>query len=108
MFLLPQIVGLANATEMLILGKPVDGAEAARIGLATKVVVSEELEDAAVLLGRQLAAGPARAQAVLREGLRRGMGSTLDAEGAISAKRSGRSARNVSRSSVRIPTSSFA
>ena len=61
MFLLPQIVGLANATEMLMLGTPVDGAEAARIGLATKVVASEELEDAAVLLGRQLAAGPARA-----------------------------------------------
>ena len=67
MFLLPQIVGLANATEMLMLGTPVDGAEAARVGLATKVVAPEELEDAAVLLGRQLAAGPARAQAVLRE-----------------------------------------
>ena len=108
MFLLPQIVGLANATEMLLLGTLVDGAEAARIGLATKVIASEELEDAAVLLGRQLAAGPARAQAVLREGLRRGMESILDAEGAISAKRSGRSARNVSRRSVRIPTSPFA
>ena len=63
-----------------MLGTPVDGAEAARIGLATKVVASEELENAASLLERQLAAGPARAQAVLREGLRRGMGSTLDAE----------------------------
>ena len=80
MFLLPQIVGLAKATEMLMLGTPVDGAEAARIGLATKVVTPEELEDAAMSLGRQLAAGPARAQAVLKEGLRRGMESTLDAE----------------------------
>ncbi|MEC8373121.1 MAG: enoyl-CoA hydratase-related protein [Pseudomonadota bacterium] len=61
------MVGLANTTEMLMLGTPVDGAEAARIGLATKVVPPEELEDAAALLGRQLAAGPARAQAVLRE-----------------------------------------
>ena len=50
-----------------MLGTPVDGAEAARIGLATKVVPPEELEDAAALLGRQLAAGPARAQAILRE-----------------------------------------
>ena len=50
-----------------MLGTPVDCAEAARIGLATKVVPPEELEDAAALLGRQLAAGPARAQAVLRE-----------------------------------------
>ena len=50
-----------------MLGTPVDGAEAARIGLATKVVASEELENAASLLERQLAAGPARAQAVLRE-----------------------------------------
>ncbi|MEC8172324.1 MAG: enoyl-CoA hydratase-related protein [Pseudomonadota bacterium] len=61
------MVGLANATEMLMLGTPVEGAKAARIGLATKVVAPEELEDAAVLLGRQLAAGPARAQAVLRK-----------------------------------------
>ncbi|MEC9184487.1 MAG: enoyl-CoA hydratase-related protein [Pseudomonadota bacterium] len=61
------MVGLANATEMLMLGTPVEGAKAARIGLATKVVAPEELEDAAALLGRQLAAGPARAQAVLRE-----------------------------------------
>ena len=80
MFLLPQIVGLAKATEMLMHGTPVNGAEAARIGLATKVVAPKELEEAAMSLGRQLAAGPARAQAVLREGLRRGMGSTLDAE----------------------------
>ena len=50
-----------------MLGTPVDGAEAARVGLATKGVAPEELEDAAVLLGRQLAAGPARAQAILRE-----------------------------------------
>ena len=50
-----------------MLGTPVDGAEAARVGLATKVVAPEELEDAAVLLGRQLAAGPARAQAILRK-----------------------------------------
>ncbi|MEL0019332.1 MAG: enoyl-CoA hydratase-related protein [Rickettsiales bacterium] len=80
MFLLPQIVGLSKATEMLMLGTQVDGAEAVRIGLANRMVPAVELDAAAMDLARQLAAGSGRAQAVIKEGLRRGMESTLAAE----------------------------
>lgn len=80
MFLLPQIVGLTKATEMLMLGTQVDGAEAVRIGLANRMVPAAELDAAAMDLARQLAAGSGRAQAVIKEGLRRGMESTLAAE----------------------------
>ncbi|MEE8395593.1 MAG: enoyl-CoA hydratase/isomerase family protein, partial [bacterium] len=34
MFLLPRLIGLAKATEMIMLGTEVDGTEAAKIGLA--------------------------------------------------------------------------
>jgi len=80
MFLLPRIVGLARATEMLMLGTRVGAAEAERIGLANRVVAPEALDGAAMDLARELAAGSGRAQAVLKEGLRRGMESTLAAE----------------------------
>lgn len=80
MFLLPQIVGLTKATEMLMLGTQVGGEEAVRIGLANRMVPADELEETAMNLARQLAAGSGRAQAVIKEGLRRGMESTLAAE----------------------------
>ena len=80
MFLLPQIVGLSKATEMLMLGTQVGAEEAMSIGLANKVVPADALLEEAMVLGRRLADGPARAQAVIKEGLRRGMESTLAAE----------------------------
>ena len=80
MFLLPRLVGLGKATEMLMLGKRVDAKEAERIGLVNRTVPAEQLMDTAMELARQLAAGPPLALSVFKEGLRRGMESTLAAE----------------------------
>ena len=80
MFLLPQLVGLGKATEMLMLGTRVDAKEAERIGLVNRTVPGEQLMDAAMEMARQLAAGPPLALSVFKEGLRRGMESTLAAE----------------------------
>lgn len=80
MFLLPRLVGLTKATEMILLGTRVDGTEAARIGLANKVVPHERLEEEAMGLAEKLAKGPRLAYEVAKEGLRRGMESTLAAE----------------------------
>ncbi|HEX9841581.1 MAG TPA: enoyl-CoA hydratase/isomerase family protein [bacterium] len=80
MFLLPQIVGLGAATEMLMLGKRVDAAEALRIGLVREVVPDAGLMHAARALAAQLAEAPPLALGVYKEGLRRGMESTLAAE----------------------------
>jgi enoyl-CoA hydratase/carnithine racemase len=62
-YLLPRIVGLGRATELLILGGSVDGERAVEIGLAGRVVEDDELPARAAELARQLADGPALAYA---------------------------------------------
>lgn len=54
-FLLPKVVGLARATEMLMLGDSVSADEAYRMGLANKVVERSELESEALALAERLA-----------------------------------------------------
>ena len=56
--MLPRIVGLGRAMELLSLGDPVDAAEAYRIGLANKVVPHDELMAEALGLARRLRDGP--------------------------------------------------
>ncbi|HVW46109.1 MAG TPA: enoyl-CoA hydratase family protein [Solirubrobacterales bacterium] len=60
-YLLPRIVGVGRATELLMLGDKVDAETALRIGLANSVHEPEELAAAAGALARRLADGPALA-----------------------------------------------
>jgi enoyl-CoA hydratase/carnithine racemase len=80
-YLLPRIVGLGRATELLILGGEVKAERAAEIGLATGVVSDDKLADAAEELARQLAGGPALAYATTKLLLTREL--DLDLGGAI-------------------------
>ena len=80
MFLLPRLVGLGKATEMILLGTRVGGEEAARIGLVNKLVPRAELEGEALALAEKLAQGPPLALSIAKEGLRRGMESSLEKE----------------------------
>jgi enoyl-CoA hydratase/carnithine racemase len=80
-YLLPRIVGLGRATELLLLGGEVDPARAAAIGLATRVVPDDELRPTADQLGRELADGPALAYATTKILLTREL--DLDLGGAI-------------------------
>jgi enoyl-CoA hydratase/carnithine racemase len=57
-YLLPRVVGLGRATEILMFGEPIDAEEAARIGLANRVVEPESLLVEALALARRLADGP--------------------------------------------------
>jgi enoyl-CoA hydratase/carnithine racemase len=57
-YLLPRVVGLARATELLFLGDPVPADEARRIGLVNRIVPAETLMDEARALASRLAAGP--------------------------------------------------
>ncbi|HWF44041.1 MAG TPA: enoyl-CoA hydratase family protein [Candidatus Kapabacteria bacterium] len=54
-FLLPKVVGLGRATEMLMLGDKVEAEEAYRIGLANKVVPLGDLEGESLSLAERLA-----------------------------------------------------
>lgn len=77
MFLLPRIVGLGRATEMILTGEIVDAAEAHRIGLATRVVPPDALLGTALELALALAAGPAHALAAAKAAIARGLSSDL-------------------------------
>jgi enoyl-CoA hydratase/carnithine racemase len=57
-YLLPRVVGLARATELLMLGDRVSADEALRIGLVNRLVAPESLMDEARALAARLASGP--------------------------------------------------
>ena len=80
-YLLPRLVGLGRATELLMLGGEVEAARAAGIGLATRVVADDELPAAAQELARELADGPALAYSTTKVLLTREL--DLDLAGAV-------------------------
>lgn len=57
-YLLPRVVGLARATELLFLGDRIPADEALRIGLVNRVVAPDALMEEARQLARRLADGP--------------------------------------------------
>lgn len=57
-YLLPRLVGLGRATEILMFGDPIDAPRAREIGLANDVVAAEEVVARATDLARRIAAGP--------------------------------------------------
>ncbi|MGH3666771.1 MAG: enoyl-CoA hydratase family protein [Acidimicrobiia bacterium] len=60
-YLLPRVVGLGRATELLLLGESIDAERAVAIGLATKVVADAALSGSAGDTAKGLASGPALA-----------------------------------------------
>ena len=55
---LPRLVGLSKAMELLLLAEPVDAREALRIGLVAKVFPAKELTGAARGIAEKIAHGP--------------------------------------------------
>jgi enoyl-CoA hydratase/carnithine racemase len=83
-WLLPQVVGLGRATEILMLGEPILAADALAIGLANRVVAPERVLDEARALADRLARGPGFALGMTKEMLSRE--PTLSLEAALEAE----------------------
>jgi enoyl-CoA hydratase/carnithine racemase len=83
-YLLPRIVGLGRATELLLLGDKLSAARAHELGLATEVVSDDDLIPRANELAQRLAAGPAFAYATTKSLLTReldmDLGSAIELE----------------------------
>jgi enoyl-CoA hydratase/carnithine racemase len=57
-YLLPRVVGLARATELLMLGERISADEALKAGLVNRIVPSDALMTEARTLAERLASGP--------------------------------------------------
>ena len=83
-YLLPRVVGLGRATELLLLGEPVDAPTALHMGLATRVVADDVLSEEAAGLAGQLADGPGLAygatKVLLSRELDMDLGSAIELE----------------------------
>jgi enoyl-CoA hydratase/carnithine racemase len=78
-FLLPRVVGLSKATEMLYKGDFISAQEAERIGLYNKVVPASELEAETMRWAERLSAGPAFGIRMTKAALNREMSLSLEA-----------------------------
>ena len=83
-YLLPRVIGLGRATELLLLGEKVEAEEAVQIGLASRVVLDDQLNEEASKLARQLADGPTMAygatKVLLSRELDMDLGSAIELE----------------------------
>lgn len=80
-YLLPRMVGLSKATELLMLGETIDSEQIDKLGLAHKVVPDGDLAQVTAELARSLADGPSLAYANTKMLLSREL--DMDLAGAI-------------------------
>jgi 2-(1,2-epoxy-1,2-dihydrophenyl)acetyl-CoA isomerase len=76
-WLLPRLVGVARAKELLLLGRKLSGAEAASWGVIHRAVPDGELESAAAALVEQLGSGPTVALGLVKRCIHRGLETGL-------------------------------
>ncbi|MFG1948021.1 enoyl-CoA hydratase-related protein [Nonomuraea sp. NPDC048826] len=74
---LQRLVGLGRATELLLLGEPVDAARALELGLVTRVVPADEVLKTAHELAVRLAQGPTKAFGATKRALAHAAGHSL-------------------------------
>ena len=76
-WLLPRLVGVARAKEMLLLGEKVSASDAAEWGLVHRCVSASELEAVAEELVSRLASGPTVAIGLAKQAINYGQHATL-------------------------------
>ncbi len=83
-WMLPRIIGMAKASELLMTGDFISAEEAHRIGLYNRVVPDGEALDAATDLAEKLARGPSFALEITKDSLNRE--ASMDLAGALEAE----------------------
>ena len=78
-YLLPRVVGLGRATQLLMLGDTIDAETADRYGLVSRLVPDEELDAAVAALAVRLASGPTLALSQTKSLLTRELDMPLSA-----------------------------
>lgn len=76
-WLLPRLAGKARAQAMMMLGERIPAETAAEWGMIYKVVDDAELMDTANALAAKLAKGPTLALAMIRQGIRQCLDTTM-------------------------------
>src|SRR5262245_25749138 len=77
-YLLPRVIGLSKATELLYTGDFISAVEAERVGLYNRVVPGDQLTVATREFAERLAHGPAFALTKTKEMINRELFSSLD------------------------------
>ncbi|MDG2282162.1 MAG: enoyl-CoA hydratase family protein [Longimicrobiales bacterium] len=83
-WMLPRIIGMAKASELLMTGDFISAKEAHRIGLYNRLVPDGEALDAATELAEKLARGPSFALEITKDSLNRE--ASMDLAGALEAE----------------------
>jgi enoyl-CoA hydratase/carnithine racemase len=83
-YLLPRVIGMGRASELLLLGETIDATTAERYGLVNRVVPHDDLLSSAQTWARRLAQGPAFALSMTKRMLNHeqhmDLASALEAE----------------------------
>jgi enoyl-CoA hydratase/carnithine racemase len=66
-YLLPRLVGISKATELLMFGDPIVAEDSERFGLVNKIVAPEKLMEEAMAWAKRLAHGPTFALGMTKE-----------------------------------------
>jgi len=86
-FFLPRLIATARTFPMIFLGEPIGAQEAESLGMVSKVVPPDKLEEEAMNLAKQLAMGPTRAMGLAKKlvygGWEKPLAEQLDDEASI-------------------------
>jgi 2-(1,2-epoxy-1,2-dihydrophenyl)acetyl-CoA isomerase len=79
-YYLPRLIGMGRATDMMMTARFVPAKEASEIGLLSRLVPEDELDEAVLDLANSFAKGPARALAFTKNAIRRSMDNDIGGE----------------------------